>query len=1114
MRRIRTASTIILALALIVLGGGAIQLAQTAHADPASPHFRVDPRRASATGGSDLTITPQTLAGITFTTLDSKHYHTVALDSDSKAYSWGDNSFGQLGDGSTTAHLKPAPITMPANTKFVEVSAGYDQHSLALDDKGNVYAWGRNDKGQLGLGDTTNRSLPTLVPPPAGVNKFTHVNAADAYSQAIGDDGRVYAWGNNDDFFNGWDFGEPTGNGQLGVGDTAMRLRPTPVVGIPSGVRITSLQAPYLASMALGDNGVVYVWGSNYHGQMANGGIRGYSATARAINPPAGYRFTSIVSGNWTDYATASNGKTYLWGATQWGQIGDGTLTTSSTTGQYVSPVAVNVSMPAGVTIKSMARGGWHTLAIGSDGKVYTWGQNWWGALGIAGFPSGNYMYAATTPSLVTVPAGITFTKVFASDVSSFAIGSDGNTYAWGRNDNGQLGDGKVVAYYDSAVRVGGAVNIDKVTIDGVTTSGTKNPTTYAWSGKVPAGTPGTTVDIKVDWSLVGLGTQPSETYQLHYLDLYTVQFKLGGAPGTAPPDQQIEEDSGKTLDWPTTPAWEHHWFTGWYTDTGEPWDFGDTVDHNMTLTAGWEEYKFTLSPIYGPSKGGDLVNIGAPDPPSTITYSQVAAGSSHSLAIGSDGNAYSWGGNERGVLGQGHGDNKPHSAPGRVHLPDSVRALKVSAGANHSLAIGSDHHVYAWGSNNAGQLGNGNTSAQDTPIDLTALGKLPTTITQVAAGTDYSLAVSSNGHVYAWGFNASGQLGISTNAGTYMPVLNPVDISAAGSLPSSIRKLAAGTNHALAVSGSGHVYAWGSNEFAQLGTTTGLGTSDAQFTPVDISAAGGLPANIVHVAAGDQHSLALASDGHLYTWGNNNLGQLGHNHTISTDPTPTDLTSASGLPASISAINAGGSFSAALANNGHVYTWGDNAKGQLGNDNTSITSSNSPNDLTASALLPECKRIGTGDSHAMAISRNHHTYTWGGNTLGKLGQGNDDADPHPKPAEASALQKLTVTGLTMRTTDTDTPVWNSNTNSWQTHTAPNPAGTTNTNIHWSLGGYSQPDYTLNYTYHYTLPAAGTIPLQRISASLALTLGLSASFAYAAYVAQRKKRANTKLSRA
>ncbi|BDR54488.1 hypothetical protein KIMH_05990 [Bombiscardovia apis] len=1084
------------------MGGGATQLAQTAHADPASPHFRVKPRKASPSGGSDLTITPFTLAGVTFIDMDSKYYHSLAIDSKHNVYSWGDNTYGELGDGTTTSRLKPVPITFPTSANIVKVSTGYYPHSLALDDQGNLYTWGRNDKGQLGLGDTTNRNTPTKVTPPAGVNKFITATAAGDYCLAIGDDGKAYSWGNN----NNSDELEHQGGGQLGVGDTTARTRPTAVVGIPATVKITSISALYMTSTALGNNGVIYTWGNNVHGQLANGN-RYNSATALPVNPPAGQRWTSISTGGNFSTAIASNGSTYAWGASQWGTFGDGSGSNNTPFGDMLSPIVISRRMPAGVSIESMAQGGWHAIAIGSDKKTYSWGQNAWGGLGLAGAVVG-FQSWSNAPYPVSVPQGITFIKVFSGYWNSYAIGNDGNLYGWGQNQYGQLGDGTVVAYRDAPVRVGGAISIDKVTVGTTTATGTSNPTTYAWSGKVPAGTPGTTVDIKVDWSLVGLGAQPSETYQLYYLDLYTVQFKLGGAPGTAPPDQQVEEDSGKLLDWPTTPAWEHHWFTGWYTDTGEPWDFSQPVTSSMTLTAGWEKYAFKLYPAHSPSQGGVSLSVSAPVAPHTITYSSLSAGQDYTLAIGSDGNAYSWGSNQHGRLGSGSADRQAHPSPSRVHLPDTVRVLQVAAGSSHALALGSDHHVYAWGANAQGQVGDGTSTDQNTPIDLTNTARLPSTIMQLAAGDDYSLALTRDGHLYTWGSNQYGTLATTINAGTTNPNSLPTDVSAAGSLPTTIRSISAGSHHALAVSNEHHTYSWGANEYGQLGTSTSLGTDTAQPSPVDLTTVGALPATITQVTAGSTHSLALSQDQHTYSWGDNQHGQLGDGTTTSRS-TPTDISAAGFLPSSISQLAAGEHTSIALSTSGHVHTWGINTSGQLGNNNTNVSQATRPLDITTINALPAMTHITAGRNHTSAITNSRQVYSWGANTAGQLGQGSSDTNQHSQPTQAQATQALTVTALTIGTTNTpDTPHWDTASNTWQaTSPAGNPGQTTST-IHWKLGTYDQPNYLHPFTYHYTLPSAGTIPLQRISGSLALTLTLSASLAFTANMIHRRKRDN------
>jgi hypothetical protein len=242
-----------------------------------------------------------------------------------------------------------------------------------------------------------------------------------------------------------------------------------------------------------------------------------------------------------------------------------------------------------------------------------------------------------------------------------------------------------------------------------------------------------------------------------------------------------------------------------------------------------------------------------------------VAAGSSHSLALSTTGQVYAWGSNFFGQLG--NGTTTDADLPVAVDLPAGVRITAIAAGGDHSLALTTTGQVYAWGANTDGQLGDGTTTDADVPVAVPAPEGV--VITAIAAGTGHSLALSTAGTAYAWGFNASGQLGNGTTTdSTTMGAVSMPD----GATFSSI---AAGSSHSLALTTTGQVYAWGSNVFGQLDSAL-VGS-----LPVDSTVPAqplGLPplTAFVAVAAGLNSSYALTSAGVAWVWGGNAYGQLG----------------------------------------------------------------------------------------------------------------------------------------------------------------------------------------------------------------------------------------------
>ena len=362
-------------------------------------------------------------------------------------------------------------------------------------------------------------------------------------------------------------------------------------------------------------------------------------------------------------------------------------------------------------------------------------------------------------------------------------------------------------------------------------------------------------------------------------------------------------------------------------------------------------------------------------------------------------------------VVTPGSGD----PAGGTAVTINGIHFVQVSAFASgfHTLGLTSEGSVYAWGANGNGQLGNDSPTNANSPTPVQVLGVggsgFLTGITSVAAGTIHSVAVSGNGSVYAWGYGGFGQLGDGSTANTNRKTPVQVkDVAGTGVL-AGITSVAAGDSYSVAVSSNGSVYAWGLNTSGQLGN----GTTTNSSIPVQVKdvAGTGVLAGITSVAAGTNHSVAVSSNGSVYAWGNNGLGQLGNGSTTTPSRTPVQVlgVGGSGVLAGITSVAAGTNHSVAVSSDGSVYAWGDNSQGQLGNG--TIARSLTPvrvKDVAGSGFLTGITNVAAGTLHTVAVSSDGSVYAWGYNVQGQLGDGSNTR--RLAPVLSANFQPVSVT--------------------------------------------------------------------------------------------------------
>ena len=313
-----------------------------------------------------------------------------------------------------------------------------------------------------------------------------------------------------------------------------------------------------------------------------------------------------------------------------------------------------------------------------------------------------------------------------------------------------------------------------------------------------------------------------------------------------------------------------------------------------------------------------------------------------------------------------------------------------LSAGTSHACMIRGGK-AWCWGDNTYGELGNGSTISSGVPVPVYTGGVLSgLTLTQIAAGTNFTCTLASTGAAYCWGQGASGQLGNGTTAATST---TPVAVS--GSL--TLSAIDAGSSFACGLTSGGAAYCWGAGGSGQLGNGT---TTAAQSTPVAVS--GSL--TLSSITAGGTTACGLTSGSAAYCWGAGGSGQLGNGTTTAAQSTPVAVSGS----LTLSSITAGGSFACARTSAGVAYCWGAGGSGQLGNGTTTAAQS-TPVAVSGSLNLSQ---ISAGSATACGLTSTSAAYCWGAGGSGQLGNGTTTA-AQDTPVAVTATGVLSGVTLT-----------------------------------------------------------------------------------------------------
>ncbi len=837
--------------------------------------------------------------------------HTLAIKNDGTLWAWGLNDFGQLGDGTTIN--KNLPIQIGSDTDWVKVTPGFS-HTIALKSNGTLWAWGSNEFGQLGDGTNTDRKEPTLIN-----QGFLWKEIASGWNHtiAIKDDGTLWTWGNNR-------------NGKLGDGTTMHRNLPTRIDFREDWTAIAGGSYHTLAIRTGPEfygrsSETVMACGYNYFGQLGGGSIIKYKLELVGVG--GGPKF--VAAGDHSSFAIDKDDRLLSWGWEDKGRIG-------SRYGDNNDPSLVLTFSTT--KVKSFSTWGDHSLCILSDGTLWRFG---------GGNEDGRKV---ESPSIQVFCGNSTISKLSTNgvNVNWYDVPAGGSPLL----PTDLLRDRK---NYYATQTVNSCESYSRLPVTVIVNNdNTLPPKGDARQYSCKAGS---IADLKAAGSNIKWYDSPAKgailpvstplvdgnhyyasqtVYGCESTSLLEVQVSLNMTPTAAPQGSTFQNFcNGSTISDLIATGNEVKWYSS-----------ASGVGHllpSQKLENGNHYFASqTVNSCESPSRLEVVVSIG---PASSIISSipnwrSVSTTLYHTLAIKQDGSLWAWGGNPYGQLG----NNKLVDVNTPIQIGFDTNWKYISAGAFHSIAIKTDGTMWAWGSNYSGTLGNGAIDDQKTPIQIGTEANWQS----VSSSGINNLAIKTDGTLWAWGNNAKGNLGDGTSITRYVPVQVGVSndwISVvAGSSSYGIRE-------------DGSLWAWGDNQFGQLGdgtlvnrnipTRIGNEMNWKFLTKSGVALKSdntlwriGTPTGPTQIGQDNDwktvsslsHTLAIKSDGSLWAWGDNSYGQLGDG-TVTDKDMPVRI----GTETDWDQVFVGANHSIALKKDGSQWGWGSNEFGQLG-DGTGVT--------------------------------------------------------------------------------------------------------------------------------------------------------------------------------
>ena len=767
--------------------------------------------------------------------------NTITLKEDGTVWATGKNDYGQLGVGDTTNRNTSVQVKIDENTYLENVIKidVTDNTTIALTKTGEVYAWGKNEFGELGLGDRTYRSYATRVKGIDGngyLENIIDVANGDENSYAIDKNGNVYGWGD--------------GNYHQ-IDDTeTSRTTPTQMSDCTNAISVSAGEC-FVEIMQSNSN--VVARGYNYYGQLGYGDTAEKPTGAHIV----GNDINKVSAGNDATLIIREDGTVWAAGRNRYGELGLGDTSNRASFTKLTLEDGTEIKAKYGELNSSV------TTILGKDGKVYATGYNGYGQLSNGTTTNTSKLQTMLNEdgTEVTDAILIKIGEMYELDRNTGVIRKDGTVWVSGDNTYGQIGNsGNTSATYLSKMGDGFLNYPEKVITVGVDKSKKINPLLFNIQDDMNVYTDSTTK----------VGTLNYEIEDSNVAELTTLGMITGKQQGIT--KIKVTDTSTKR----TTSIWVKV-----------------VNDSNIQVSLG---YKF-------------------------------------SVALKQDGTVWSWGQNNDGELGLGN--TTEYDEPQQI-TDITEKITDVKTGYYHSIALTEKGEVYTWGYNGNGQLGNGTREDSLVPVKVTGLKN----VTKVNAYKYMTIALTQNGEVYAWGsgygakpvklnftrkiIDVSGNLVLAENRKAY-------NLDETKSYGKDLIKVVAGYNHYLGLTSDGEVYAWGSNSYGQLGN----GNNTSSSTAVKVVTPDGKSniTNIVDISAGDSYSIITDKDGKVYTF-----GYYGDYRTANTVHSNKPVEIQDLYKTELVAASEGG-HTAIVDWDGNVYTVGLNDYGQLGLKDTTTRS-------------------------------------------------------------------------------------------------------------------------------------------------------------------------------